>query len=47
MLCILEAMDLLALLTRHTPEETADQRERLQNCLNLIGNNRAQPGRTC
>lgn len=33
MLRILEAMGILALLTRHTPKDTADERERLQELL--------------
>lgn len=35
MLRILEAMGVLALLTRHTPKETADERERFQKLLEL------------
>ena len=35
MLCILEAMGILALLTRHTPKDIADERERFQELLEL------------
>jgi hypothetical protein len=35
MLRILEAMGVLALLTRHTPKEIADERERIQKMLDL------------
>ena len=35
MLRILEAMGVLALLTRHTPKEIADERERFQEMLGL------------
>ena len=35
MLRILEAMGVLALLTRHTPKEIADERERIQRMLDL------------
>lgn len=35
MLRILEAMGILALLTRHTPKDIADERERIQEMLNL------------
>lgn len=35
MLRILEAMGILALLTRHTPKEIADERERFQELLDL------------
>lgn len=35
MLRILEAMGILALLTRHTPKEIADERERFQEMLDL------------
>ncbi len=35
MLRILEAMGILALLTRHTPKDIADERERLQELLEL------------
>jgi hypothetical protein len=35
MLRILEAMGILALLTRHTPKDIADERERIQEMLDL------------
>ena len=35
MLRILEAMGVLALLTRHTPKDIADERERIQEMLDL------------
>ncbi len=35
MLRILEAMGILALLTRHTPKDIADERERFQKMLDL------------
>jgi hypothetical protein len=35
MLRILEAMGILALVTRHTPKDTADERERIQEMLDL------------
>src|SRR5277367_4053894 len=35
MLRILEAMGILALLTRHTPKDIADERERFQEILEL------------
>jgi hypothetical protein len=35
MLRILEAMDVLALLTRHTPKDIADERKRFQELLEL------------
>jgi len=38
MLRILEAMGVLALLTRHTPKEIADERERFQEMLDLHRN---------
>ena len=38
MLRILEAMGILALLTRHTPKDIADERERFQELLELHRN---------
>jgi hypothetical protein len=35
MLCILEAMGILALVTRHTPKEIAKERQRMREMLDL------------
>jgi len=47
MLRILEAMGILALLTRHTPKDIADERERLQDLLAVLRSGPAENAGLC